>query len=511
MLIAGNINVLYKDGALRYFKVNELEVLRMIYFTVRDANWGTFQPKIYDEKVIENEHSFQINYRADFEENNETFISWNVEIQGVSSNKITFEINGEAKKDFKTNRAGFCVLHPIEGLAGENLKITHSNFSEEEATFPKYIAPFQPFFDIKSMKWVLGKNDFILDFEGDIFETEDQRNWGDASYKTYCTPLEIPFPRLIKNGDKIHQKITFQAEINTDKNFKIDLKKSNKNTFDLGICVSENDYTSKIIDQLKPLNLSHFRIEIYFEADWENRFLHKINQLSVLEIPLEIILILSNYFENELKQFIALNQNNNLNIKYLALFSKDEMVTNQAIIDFIPNLKKVINTKIGVGTNYNFTEINRYIFDAKHADFISFAFDPQEHATDNLTILENAETVKYQVESAIKIYNKPIHISPILLKGRFNPYATDENARIISIEDQKDFRQKTDFLAKWAEKLFENSGNSCVESVSFLETHGELGIMDLESNQYPVYEKIKDFLINQSLSKTYVTSLCISE
>ena len=29
---------------------------------------------------------------------------------------------------------------------------------------------------------------------GDVFEMEDQRNWTDASFKTYCTPLRQPFP-----------------------------------------------------------------------------------------------------------------------------------------------------------------------------------------------------------------------------------------------------------------------------------------------------------------------------
>ena len=28
-------------------------------------------------------------------------------------------------------------------------------------------------------------------FGGEIFEMEDQRNWSDASYKTYCVPLGL--------------------------------------------------------------------------------------------------------------------------------------------------------------------------------------------------------------------------------------------------------------------------------------------------------------------------------
>ena len=37
-------------------------------------------------------------------------------------------------------------------------------------------------------------------FEGIKFEMEDQRNWGDASYKIYSGSLLDPFPYLIKKN-----------------------------------------------------------------------------------------------------------------------------------------------------------------------------------------------------------------------------------------------------------------------------------------------------------------------
>ena len=45
-------------------------------------------------------------------------------------------------------------------------------------------------------------------FAGDVFEMEDQRNWTDASYKTYCTPLALPFPVEIPEGARISQSVT---------------------------------------------------------------------------------------------------------------------------------------------------------------------------------------------------------------------------------------------------------------------------------------------------------------
>ena len=36
---------------------------------------------------------------------------------------------------------------------------------------------------------------------------EDQRNWTDASYKTYCRPLQIPFTYRIARGQTVRQQI----------------------------------------------------------------------------------------------------------------------------------------------------------------------------------------------------------------------------------------------------------------------------------------------------------------
>ena len=44
-----------------------------------------------------------------------------------------------------------------------------------------------------------------IGFVGEVFEIEDQRNWTDASYKTYCRPLARPFPYRIEPGETVEQ------------------------------------------------------------------------------------------------------------------------------------------------------------------------------------------------------------------------------------------------------------------------------------------------------------------
>lgn len=44
--------------------------------------------------------------------------------------------------------------------------------------------------------------------DGDVFEMEDQRNWTDASFKTYSPPIALPYPVEIPAGTLVEQSVT---------------------------------------------------------------------------------------------------------------------------------------------------------------------------------------------------------------------------------------------------------------------------------------------------------------
>lgn len=208
---AGNLKMLYERGCLRYISIGENELIRMIYSAVRIKGWITVSPVIWNEKIDIKPDSFNITYKASYLTEEINFSAY-YKISGNSDTSLNFEFEGEALSDFEKNRIGFCVLHPIEDNMGESCSICHSNGIVEELKFPYEVSPHQPFLDIRSMSWKRKETGCNLDFSGDIFETEDQRNWTDASYKTYCTPLSDHFPVSIKKGQKLSQKIFFRAE-----------------------------------------------------------------------------------------------------------------------------------------------------------------------------------------------------------------------------------------------------------------------------------------------------------
>ena len=103
-------------------------------------------------------------------------------------NKIRFEMQGTAQSIFMKNRIGICVLHPIAECAGHKAKVIHPDGDISNFIFSQQIAAHPIVQNIESMQWSPAKGlTAMLNFSGDVFEMEDQRNWTDASFKTYCS------------------------------------------------------------------------------------------------------------------------------------------------------------------------------------------------------------------------------------------------------------------------------------------------------------------------------------
>ncbi|MHB1630446.1 MAG: hypothetical protein ACYCVB_19095, partial [Bacilli bacterium] len=196
---AGAFDLLLEDGMLRYIRYGDTEVVRGIYAAVRDKDWGTVEPRFLNYDVVHDDHSFTVRFTAAHQEADVDFI-WQGVIEGGADSTIRFSMNGEARSSFLKNRIGFCVLHPIQ-LAGKETAVKTEG-GWREGAFPVEISPHQPFPAFSGIRYPAsgGARVEVL-FEGDLFEMEDQRNWSDASYKTYCTPLHLQYPVRVSSGD----------------------------------------------------------------------------------------------------------------------------------------------------------------------------------------------------------------------------------------------------------------------------------------------------------------------
>ena len=83
-----------------------------------------------------------------------------------------------------------------------------STAGEVETDFPQHISPSQPIFDIRALTHEAAPGLWATcRMEADTFEMEDQRNWGDASYKTYVRPLALPWGYTLSKGSRHEQAV----------------------------------------------------------------------------------------------------------------------------------------------------------------------------------------------------------------------------------------------------------------------------------------------------------------
>ncbi|KUP94603.1 hypothetical protein [Tritonibacter horizontis] len=203
--VAGPWSFMLEGGALRYVKHQGVEAIRGIAFLVRDRDWGTLSPRIEQKVETQDGDHLTMAFTATYDSGAAQLI---VDITiDISPETLSISAQGRARGDFETNRAGFTVLHPIDGVAGQPVRVGHSDGRVETARFPLLIDPWQPFKDIVSLTHTLGEHSVTCQFSGDTFEMEDQRQWGDASFKTYNRPLAKPWPYVLEDQEKLVQSV----------------------------------------------------------------------------------------------------------------------------------------------------------------------------------------------------------------------------------------------------------------------------------------------------------------
>ncbi|WP_018183870.1 hypothetical protein [Kaistia granuli] len=207
LLRAGALTAELDTGNLRHIRYAGVEIIRAVSFIVRDKNWGTYNPILSDLVVDERADGFTVTYKALALDDNQAF-RYSARIEGSADGTLDFSAEGYAENPFLTNRTGFVVLHPINGVSGHPVTIEHVDGSIVESRFPDIIDPVQPMMELRALTHEAAPGLTVTcRMEGDTYEMEDQRNWTDASYKTYVRPLALPWPYTLPKDETIRQAV----------------------------------------------------------------------------------------------------------------------------------------------------------------------------------------------------------------------------------------------------------------------------------------------------------------
>ena len=450
---AGDLTMIYEAGNLRYIKCGDIELIRMIYGAVRDENWETIIPTITDEVWRESEDSISIHYTA-------LYTREDLQYQGEfaididRNNSITISMKGTALNSFKKNRIGLCVLHPLIECKGKKATIEKPTGEVYEAAFPGLVSPHQPFKDIRNMQWEAAEGLQVhLAFEGDIFETEDQRNWGDSSYKTYSTPLDLPLPVLVNQDETILQQVTLTVTGNTKPKIeKTPSIKSLDNTIVLpaiGYCRPANMLSGEPTNQLQKKAIHHWRVELRLDdMYWQNELMKVAEEATMLKTKLELILFFSENNEQQLQLFVQQLKLVAPNVYSILLLHKDDNTTPGKLMQQGYEIIKAAHPfiKVGYGTDGFFAELNRNRPGCLPHDFVSFSLTPMVHTRDTRSIIENLDCQPDIIKTIRSFTDKEIHISPLTIKMRSGIHATNVPGYL---DINGDWLSNTNFTAAW--------------------------------------------------------------
>jgi hypothetical protein len=492
ILRAGSLTCLYLAGALRHISSGETEILRMIYPALRDPDWGTVPGTISDEQIDENRDAFSIRYKCWYREGGIDYLS-SVQISGGKDNSLAFSMEGEALSSFRKNRLGLNILHPIRECAGRMCKVCTPGGKEYSARFPVDISPLQPMKDIRSMAWTLaGEIHASLEFSGEVFEMEDQRNWTDASYKTYCTPLDLPFPATVEKGEKLKQTVYLKVkagitEIHHDGANRVMLagSKTLPGFPDVGLCRSSETLSMhpKDIELIWEAGFRHYRVDLHlYREGWTGILSGGAGEAIALGLALEIGVFFGDGHASQLAALLKEMRKYKCPVARFLVFTRDHIHDEQLSAALIPVLRTAYpGAGIGTGTNGNFADLNRNRPQTGLPDFLAWPVNPQTHAVDPHTMVENLEGQRDTVVTARGFSeDKAICITPVTLKPRFNPEAKAEEKGAVQgarLPSRFDPRQASLFCAGWTLGSFKYLAESGVRSITYFETSGRGGII----------------------------------
>ncbi|MCC6802148.1 MAG: hypothetical protein IT319_04615 [Anaerolineae bacterium] len=498
-LRAGPLTMIFESGTLRQIVLGDRVLIQQIYCAVRDQNWGTITPAFSDIKITHTDNSFQITFLASHVENEIDF-RWLGAVSGTRDGTIVFQMDGAAESSFRSSRIGFCVLHPA-GCAGLPCSVEHVNGQHTEGNFPADISPHQPFFDIRAIKFEpLPGVGAEVRMEGDTFEMEDQRNWSDASFKTYCPPLRVPYPVQMQQGDRIAQKITVRLigkapdmHMSSEPlSVSIGGEESPLPAIGLGCASDGHTLTDREIERLQALGLAHLRLDLNLsQGDALPRLRQAATEAQRMGAGLEIALTLTDNAPAELEARAGALDPAAAPVLRWLVFHTSERSTSARWVTFAREKLASLTpgAAFGGGTDGYFAELNRGRPATDAMDFVTFSTNPQVHASDDMTMIQALPTYAEMITTARRFAGTlPIVVSPVTLRMRRLP----NTANASTLPRQVDTRQMSLFGAGWTLGNLKYLAEGGAQSITYYETCGWLGVMETETGS-PLPEQFHSY------------------
>jgi hypothetical protein len=466
-------------------------VLRSVRAVVRDRNWDT-APLVVD-RVRDSGATLSLHVRSDGLDSSFRGV---VRVEARHTRLVVIA-DLESAQDFATNRTGLVVLHPPR-LAGEVLRVTHTDGTVEESSFPAAISPHQPVLDIAELSWLHAGSEISVGFEGDVFEMEDQRNWSDASYKTYSRPLAIPFPYAIAAGERVRQTVRIDVRDGATPVVPGDVDvvrlEVGGPVFEIGLgAATAPDPAPRPGDPTPNALLVELDLRT---PNWRAALARAANR----GIPLDVRVVASASapFDEVAAALSPIAETPG--IVRVGVFEADLHVTDAAVLGALSAALEAegLRPPVVAGSRAHFTELNReWHIIPRQVEGIAFSTTPLFHSVGTEQLVESVAVQRTIARQAVRLADGlPVHIGPVTLRPRYNDVATTppptptredlSEGYGAQFTGAADPRQHAVELAAWTIASAAALGVPGVASIAYFEEWGDRGIRSASGEPFPV-------------------------
>jgi D-apionolactonase len=357
--------------------------------------------------------------------------------------------------------------------------------------------------------------------EGDAFEMEDQRNWSDASYKTYVRPLERSWPYRLAHGEQLTQSVSLTLDgasatrpaLARSAEVEVTIGAAIGSMPNIGLIVTPEE-TQSVITQAKRLaEIGPQILTCHFDptAGHGREALAGFAAVAALtkaDITLECVVPCRDDVAVEFAALAALVEQVGLRLDAISVSpSVDRQSTPPGSAwPECPPLEHVYaaaraafpGLRLGGGSFSYFTELNRKRPPVDLLDFVTHATCPIVHAGDDRSVMQTLETLPFLTRSARAFIGaaKPYRIGPSAIAMRQNPYGSrtfdNPSGKRIAMANA-DPRHNSLFGAAWTLGYVAATAESTLDALTLSALTGPFGLLDGKAAVWPIFHVVRAF------------------
>ncbi len=509
---AGPLAGILQGTDLVHVRVHGVEVARLIQVAVRDEFWATVPPVDTKVRLEQQDDGFAAQLAGHHVTESLDF-AWTGRVVGQQDGTLSFEMEGSAAREFQYARIGLCVLHPTDVYCGRDYRFSGEQGSVD-GCFPHSIYPqrlvdgsYLPTAGPLTRLDVQLEDDIaiVLRFTGDEFEIEDQRNWTDASFKTYSTPLSQGLVHRATGSTKIAQRVEMEIRSPTAIRSKpgrdrqeiqssVELMQDGPEIIhpSIGAVFREAPDSPSAVAAFRQLDLQHHRVDFDLLADEALRTIGTYEGVS-RAVGTELELAISGTEETaDRAADIVAAAHAVAAVARILVFDREGETASPTLVAKIRKIAadQGLSAPVAGGTDQWFAELNRNEPNLD-LDLVSFSITPQFHLSDDESLFESLPIQGLTVRAARDLYNgADVAVSPLTLHLRDSQSIRDGHA------EPEDPRQTSLMAAAWTAGSQIQLAATGVKSLTYFELVGSRGVIAprdmLPTVVFPAYHALLD-------------------